>query len=328
LVYLALALTGPVCASAQTKPDAAPWTALRSADLRLASIVYRLALANNDLCDMHQAATGLLVQTLDQFPDAMRASAKAAFRFETPVTVEAVIAESPADFAGILEDDGLAKINDVSLAIAPQITTVSSTSRDQAEMLLAALRRDKPALVALVRHGATIIKQLVPRESCRVHAELVTDSDFGAQSDEQTLQVGIDYLVRFDDQELAAVAAHELAHIILRHTERLEAIGIHHGLLQEFGRNACTIRQAESEADRYSLWLLANAGFDPALGPKFWRGRGRSISGGVFRSATHDSAKRRAEAMEAELMIIKANAMHMPTGTNARFKGQLGAHCP
>ena len=305
--------------------DAAAWSGLRDADLRLASLVYRLAIANTQLCSAHQAATGLIVQTLDQYQESLRPSAKAAFRFESSVSVEAVIGGSPADLAGILANDGIETI--ARQLPANPTTSVSTARRDSAESLLAALPTGKPVDLTIVRNGAHIVGQLVPLESCRAHAELVTDSGFGAQSDDQRLQVGIDYLARFDDNELAVLVAHELAHIILRHTERLEAVGIHHGLLQDFGRNACTIRQAETEADRFSMWLLANAGFDPEIGPHFWRGHGMSISGGIFRSATHESAKQRAQNLDDEIQIISHNAMHMPDVVRERFNAPLGTQC-
>src|SRR3546814_10543788 len=64
-------------------------------------------------------------------------------------------------------------------------------------------------------------------------------------------------------QWVAAPIAHELAHNILRHRERLEAKGVNYGLLSGIGRNVGYFRQTELEADILSVSLLANANYDP-----------------------------------------------------------------
>lgn len=65
-----------------------------------------------------------------------------------------------------------------------------------------------------------------------------------------------------EDDELAAVAAHELAHNQLGHPALLDGL--------KKGR-AKTVRQTEIEADGLSVWLLANAGYDPHAAIRMWR---------------------------------------------------------
>ena len=109
-------------------------------------------------------------------------------------------------------------------------------------------------------------------------------------------EAALRFFERFDDEAIAAVVAHELAHTVLRHRIRLEAAGVKWGLLAQFGRNARLFRRTEEEADRLSVHLLRNAGYDPRVAVRFWREHGGEIDGGLFRGATHPSAETRAEA--------------------------------
>ncbi|MET0247186.1 MAG: M48 family metallopeptidase, partial [Sphingomonas sp.] len=79
-------------------------------------------------------------------------------------------------------------------------------------------------------------------------------------------------MIRFagDEDQVAAMLAHEFAHNILRHRIRLEAAGVRRGIFGQLGRSARLIRQTEVEADRLSVYLMANAGYPPAAIVTFW----------------------------------------------------------
>ena len=60
--------------------------------------------------------------------------------------------------------------------------------------------------------------------------------------------------------------------------------------------------EAEIEADRLSLHLLANAGYDPQVAPALWRGvLGRQLDPGIFRSRIYASPEERARALQREI---------------------------
>ena len=70
-----------------------------------------------------------------------------------------------------------------------------------------------------------------------------------------------------NDDELAIVLGHELAHQILGHPPMRDA----DGLLAAFGINAGEIWRREAEADRLGLRLAAAAGYDLSAAIPFWR---------------------------------------------------------
>lgn len=131
-----------------------------------------------------------------------------------------------------------------------------------------------------------------------------------------------------DDDELAAVIAHEVAHVTCRHaTERLSKIMTAAAIAEvaaaiaehkEHEQTATAIRalfavgatlwipvysrEDEFEADRVGLFYMAKAGFDPRAAPRIWKRvaerekeeRGWLMS--IF--ATHPANKARYEALQ------------------------------
>jgi hypothetical protein len=156
--------------------------------------------------------------------------------------------------------------------------------------------------------GHSVRRNLSPRPGCQATAELLTDNGQTAQSDDNSIQISATFLLEFRSSSLPPVMAHELAHIILHHTQKLTAEHVNRGLLSAFGRNAKLIRATEDEADRLSVHLLANAGYDPQLAVLFWQTEGKRIDGGIFRSPTHGSPADRARMMQTE---ITAMACHV-----------------
>jgi predicted Zn-dependent protease len=79
-----------------------------------------------------------------------------------------------------------------------------------------------------------------------------------------------------DDAELAAVLAHEMAHVAARHaSEKGGKLAIaklaDKGLRKEKGFDASFTTNQEAEADKYSALYLALAGYDPSVGVRVWK---------------------------------------------------------
>src|SRR3546814_5702361 len=75
-----------------------------------------------------------------------------------------------------------------------------------------------------------------------------------------------------NDDELAIVLGHEIAHTIYKHPAELEARGVpSEGLLRGFGKNASRVRATEEEADRLGIKLAWAAGYDVSAAIPYWR---------------------------------------------------------
>ncbi len=122
------------------------------------------------------------------------------------------------------------------------------------------------------------------------------------------------------DAGLAVVMGHEIVHATKRHgTQRLTRNGLTSGLIQavfqdddyeaiasvaaNLGIGLPWGRSDELESDREGLFIMANAGYDPAEAPIFW-GRMAEMSGGGGSSAleefmsTHPSNERRIQQLQ------------------------------
>ncbi|WP_298672858.1 M48 family metallopeptidase [uncultured Sphingomonas sp.] len=274
--------------------------ALRAIDLRLGTIGYRLATANAALCDRQAPITGALFHAIAQYDRASEAAARQAFGFATPVAVEAVVAGSPAARAGLQPNDGIVAVDGTNVASVGAPSSVA----DRDAVLAAIARGGMRVRLDVVRGGAGRTVDVAGVAGCAATFEVVLGPAMTAQSDGKVVQLGVRFFERYRDDEVAVIAAHELAHIVLKHRARLEAAGVKGGLFGELGRNARLSQRAEDEADRLSVHLLYNAGYDPASAARFWRAHGGDIDGGLFRSRTHPATKTRAAAMEAEAATL------------------------
>ena len=310
LLPLALVAASPPVEDAP--PGPAFFGALRAADLRVATIAFRLTTANAALCRDLQGKAGLLVHSLDQYePDARPAAAKA-FGLRTPVAVEAVVPGSPAERAGVIAGDGVLAIGkttlDASLPGDGAGAPATMATRSRAEALLAAVGPEQSLALQILSASGKRVVTLAPQPGCRSRAELMLGGGWEADADGETIRIAARYLERFDNAQVAVIMAHELAHNILRHRARLDAAGVSRGILAEVGRNGRLFRQTEDEADRLSVYLLYNAGYEPGSAAAFWQGPGARIDGGLFRARTHRSAGARAKRIAAEAASIPIGA--------------------
>jgi hypothetical protein len=286
--------------------DAALLEAVRTADLRVATIGWKLAQANAALCDRTEAGTGLQLHTIDQFDAAARESARTHFGFATPVAIEGVVAEGPAAQAGLRPDDSLVQVG--SVVIEQLAGKPGTTDRlVNAQLAIAALPADAPIEIDAIRKGAPMHFTLHPLKVCKSRFELGLDGGFSASADGTMVQIGSGFLDEYDNDQLAAVIAHEFAHNILHHRDRLEARGVDYGLLSGFGGNVKYFRQTEVQADLLSVYLLANAGYPPRASIAFWKHFGPSKAGGILRSRSHPAWRDRVATLETEAARVEAD---------------------
>jgi hypothetical protein len=99
-----------------------------------------------------------------------------------------------------------------------------------------------------------------------------------------------------EDELLAAALAHELAHNLLGHRARLDASG----------RAWSKVKATERQADRLSVWLLANAGYAPDAALRFFERWGPATDLGLFTEPSHDRWKTRVTRIASEIAALRA----------------------
>ena len=305
-----LLLIGSIALSAAPAPaqpgEAGSLAELRSLDRRVATIGHRLAVASLDLCHERQWLPGFAVHDLSQYGRDYREAAIRSFGLDWGPGVLALAQGGPAERAGLLPDDVLVAADGAALPSGPPPERRSFERAEQVIEALEAAFADGSAELDLLRGGERRALSVGSEQGCASRFQVLPSRSLNAHADGRWVQVTsaiAEYVA--DDDELAAVLAHEFAHNLLRHRVRLNAAGVRRGFLGNFGRNARLIRETEAEADRLSVYLLERAGYDPEAAVRFWSRFGRRGLN-IFGSPTHPNWRRRIALFEAEIARIRA----------------------
>jgi len=280
--------------------------ALRAVDVAVARVGHRLAVANRARCDLIRPATGLLLHGIEQYGGAYRTAAAQVFALGDAPGVAAVLPGSAAERAGVHTGDAIVAINDAATAT----TDISGGKGDFDRMArvldqLEAALASGPVKLGITRGAERLSLRLGGEPACASRFQVLSAPGLSASADGQYVQVTSAMAAYFaNEDEMAAILAHELAHNILRHRERLDAQGVARGLFGKFGKDAARVRETEIEADRLSLKLLADAGYRLQAAPEFWRRFGREHGFGIFSDATHLRWKPRVALLEAEIAAL------------------------
>lgn len=296
LVLASMLLLQPAAAAPAADPVRAALQDLQAADLRVASVGWRLITGNAARCQRRMPGTGLVLHTLGQYPPgAAREAALALQPALGELTVLGVVPGSPAALAGLATGDAITAIGGKPLSALPITGTHPTALRDASERELADLPVTGPVELTLQRGGNRQRIMLAPVPACRARIEVVAGAVLRARSDREIIQIGESFAAGLDDDGLATVIAHELAHTVLDHHSRLS--GAESGLPRR-ARKALG-RGFEDEADLLSLDLLAGAGWDPAVAPRFLRRHAGQLD--RYPSGVHRKARDRAGRMERAL---------------------------
>lgn len=292
---LLVCLVFATASATASAPDVSAYRALVEQDARLATIGYRLASANAPFCGRKVRNPGMVLHDFAQYPD--RKTAIAAFAFPEPIAVAAVVAGGPAEIAGIQAGDGIVAIGDNSINLPDDAVQGPSYKRiaDAKDRLAKSLVLSGDVKLRLVRGTSPQVATLTPPLVCASDFWVDTRNklDAGADGDQVRVTTGL-MLFASNNDELAAAVAHELSHNILGHRERLKT-----------KRGTKAVLATEIEADRLSLWLMANAGYDPNAALRFAERYGRKTGLGIFSDGTHLRWKNRVKVMQAEIDLMQ-----------------------
>ena len=280
--------------------------ALQLLDQRIHTAGYRLVSANAEFCEKTVPNLGLLLHDIDQYGDT--ATARFAHGFASEIAVNAVAPDGPAEMAGIKVGDGLIAIN--GLPVEDIEIDQEKLADEQPEYrriaainaALAEAAENGSAKLSIVRGGLHQEIEVPVKRTCPSQFQIRVSEDRDASADGKMVSISstlAEYVL--DEGELAAIAAHELAHNLLKHRDRLDEQGVNRGFLGQFGKSAGRIKTTEIEADRLSVWLMANAGYDPQAAIWFWTRYGKQYDKGILSASTHYRWKKRVELFEEEI---------------------------
>ncbi len=266
-------------------------------DTRVQSVGWKLARANAPFC--RQVAPGIGLALFDAAGFSDPAAVLAALDLRGDIAVEAVAADSPASRAGLRSRQPLSAVAGQTVSELPAVPP-----GDYARLVGLHDRVDA-ALLATGRAGFTDAAgreiEVIGESACVTRFEL-TSAGSEAAADGRRVVIGRKLVEALPpdshggDELLAAALAHELAHNLLGHRARLKASG----------RSWSKVRVTEREADRLSVWLLANAGYDPQAAARFFERWGPRFDLGLFATPDHDAWKARVRTVSAEIVAMRA----------------------
>lgn len=239
---------------------------------RLERVGATLRLAAEPLCDGPRTAVlGVVAVTFDQLPLPLREAAFEGYGVDDLPRILWVDPDLAADRAGVLAGDTLLSIDGRQIDSAASLEPL----RDPGDT--------KPMVVELERDGDVFRVNVDFQPGCTraVRLEVLDRIDAFSDDDRIVVYTGMLRFVENDD-ELAVILAHELAHQLLGHEAGDDGI--------------------ETDADRLGLQLTALAGYDVSVAEGLVRRMGREFPHALEErvSHSHPGAKDRAESMRAQ----------------------------
>ena len=315
-VAAAAALLAAVPAFAAPVPQptlSAQIEALQALDTRVQSVGWRLVRGNAAYCREVAPRIGLVVFDAAGFGNP--AAVRAALDLPDDIAVEAVAADSPAARAGLRPGQALRAVAGQAVASLPV-----AGPRNYARLVGLHDRIDA-ALggggQVTVIDGAGADIAITGEPACVTRFELLSAGS-EATADGKRVVIGRKLVEALPpdplrgDELLAAALAHELAHNLLGHRARLAASG------RSWGK----VKATEREADRLSVWLLANAGYDPQGAVRFFARWGPNFDLGLFATPDHDGWKTRVRTVSAEIAKLE---VARGSGGTVDWRGRISA---
>jgi Zn-dependent protease with chaperone function len=300
LTVLSFPLAANVAAAAN--PSLGRWEKLRSDDLRVAGVAYRLSLANAQLCANAVAPLrGFVLHSIDQYDSADRQEAARSFALGSHVAVMAVVSSGPAQRSGLQADDQLVSVNGRSLSVAKAVSNTGSTNEAVAfAQGILAEEMAKGEVKLRISRGAQIHEARFAADiGCASDVELLPGAGVNAWADGKRVVVSDGLIAHCrTDNDLALVIAHELAHNLLRHSERLSAVSSGHRRLQM--RTSSAEQETEEEADRLGVRMATAAAYDLSGALPFVTALLGADDEGTI-GGTHPTSARRLALLRAEI---------------------------
>lgn len=273
----------------------------READARVAEIAFKLARSGAARCPAPVPLLGTVFQHLSQFEVADRTGMIAALGLDRGPAAIALVHAGPAARAGLRAGDVLLAIDGQPLPAemgldAPFSAPQAHARADLVDNLLEQAAA-KPFTVTVLRGGVSLTLPIDAPRGCPSQVFLARSDQRNAYADGRHVFLTTGLLAKLrNDDELAFLMAHEMAHNILGHAAIMRSAAVKRGIGRTLGRSGAVVRETERSADRLGVQLMMDAGFDPLKGIEVLR-RLDGADFGVALFQEHDPAGTRMTAI-------------------------------
>ena len=247
---------------------------------RLYRVAAPLLVNNAVLCKSNaRPLLGFTAKNQYSYSADMMDAAKELLGLDDRLQVMSVLAGSGAARVGIQRGDILQSIQEQALPQGP------NAESDAARQLAAVVRNATELQITVLRDGKPSRLQVPLTLACAYSIDLGNADFVNAYSDGRRILVTrgmLDYLQ--SDAELAALLAKEIAHNTLRHAQTLQIKGTVAAVIDKLlplkpdltglagSAGIKTMPAAmDIEADRLALYMLARAGYSPAMAITTWQ---------------------------------------------------------
>lgn len=284
---------------------------------RLDSVAYSLFAGAASMCENKtRFVSGIQVANIYLFHKDMRPAAKRLYGMDDHPGVLYVSRNSPAEKAGLQIGDLILSVN------GKPVSTGETAVTDFDAIFNEVSRHSNNVKIRVRRKGKNLTFVLQPEKACDYGYGVVNHDMVNAFADGRNVFVTIG-MMRFvdDDNELALVVSHELAHNVMDHVSKKRrnsmlgsifdviagGYGVDTGgLFGNIGANVYS-KEFEAEADYIGLYLMARSGEKIEQAPYFWRRMAAANPGSIKtnHSASHPATPQRFLALEQTVYEVE-----------------------
>ncbi len=281
---------------------------------RLYNISYPILTKNFEACNENlRPLYGMVMWNLTNVAKSYRKAAKELYGLSNRVSVRTVAKNSPAHKAGIKAGDVLIAINGTEipegkLGIKFTVKELKNGSNG-------------PVKIAIGRNGKIYNKTIAPVKGCKYPVLMNKSPSLNAFADGKKIVISKG-MMRFleNDNELALVISHELAHNAMLHIDKkrqnatvgvlggtavdvlLAAAGVNSGgqfsqLGESLGAKSYSV-EFEQEADYVGMYFMARAGYNTKNVANFWRRLAAEGNSSIDRRTSHPTSPERFLSIE------------------------------